>query len=209
MVAKAAKKKPAEKKQKAKKPSKAERQTLETEKVTELIRQQKVLGEATAEWNAAHAEAGAAKKEMEKQQGILNGIVSDLAAIRSGNYTPGLPFSGDQGQQVPGTETNPQVLGDDALLMPASALCEFGLTESKLETLVSAAEGNTIGAVEKFLRDNARDWQQKLKGYGETGGNMLIDALAGFRKKYPHPDPVLTTSEKEAKAAEKSEPAAV
>jgi len=179
----------AEKQKKPAKPSKLQRQQLETEKVSELIKQQRELNAATQEWNAAHAEAASAKKEMEKQQGILNGIVTDLTNIRTGNYTPGLPFQGTQDQQKKSNApaAPPQVLGDDALMMPMSALIEFGMTEAKLESVASAAEGNTIGALEKFLRSD-RDWHRKIKGLGPEWIDKLTDSLIAFRKKYPFPE---------------------
>lgn len=199
----------AEKPKKPAKPSKAERQQLETEKVSELIKQQRELNAATQEWNAAHAEAASAKKEMEKQQGILNGIVTDLTNIRTGNYTPGLPFQGTQDQPKKGNApaAPPQVLGDDALLMPMSALIEFGMTVPKLESVASAAEGNTIGALEKFLRSD-RDWMRKCKGLGAEWTAKLTDALAAFRRKHPMPetDVVLTASEKAAREAKVTKP---
>lgn len=204
MVAKS-EKKPA-KKPKAKKPTPQQKAKLLDDKLQEMSSRKDQYADAVLAWEEAHAHAGELKKTMERAQASLNQVVQDVIDIRRGNFNPPLPFNGEQGQQVTGTETSPQVLGDDALTMKLDALIEFGMTEKKLDAVAVACDGNTIGALERFMRED-RDWMKKCKGLGETNIDKLIDSLVAFRKKFPHPEPTVAEAPAEKPAEQPETPA--
>lgn len=66
----------------------------------------------------------------------------------------------------------------------------LGFTKKGLEIIIGAG-WDTIGKLEKAMRDDAHWWEQ-LKGFGETKRNCLINTLMAFRRVHPHPDDVST-----------------
>lgn len=80
------------KKEKKPKKKKIDKAKLEAEKVNDLLAAQIAFASSIHEWEVAHANAAELKKSMERKHALMNRIVGDIAAIRSGNYTMPLPF---------------------------------------------------------------------------------------------------------------------
>jgi hypothetical protein len=169
------------------------------------------------DWEIERQRLADIKEDFKEQKQTVNGLASryfqigrEIKQIMRGEYQPGL-F--DQKPRNGKAETNGHANGkadaapaiDEGLKQPLSVLLEFKhpktgkplLTKGKLE-LVKEAAGATIGDLEKFQRENAFDWVQKIKGLG-SWSDALNDAHAAFRKKFPMPDQTLTASEKAAK----------
>lgn len=168
---------------------------LEHEKVTELVTALDELREAEMDEDNLKEEHANAKKLTGLRQLEVNAIATQLKQIRSGTYQQGLPFPSEV--TIPGKPSGPAPV-DEGAAKPLSALKDFGLTASKLELIEQHIEGSTVGALEKFQRDNL-NWVEKITRLGPEGANDVLDAQAEFRKKFPFPDPVLTASEKESK----------
>lgn len=162
----------AEKKPKPKK-QKLDKGKLIDEKIDELLKMRRDHSLATSEWEVAHAEAGERKKTMERKQALVNGIILDIDNIRSGNYTPPLPF----GVTAP---------TDHAAKAP-SALRADGPWESvEMSTLINGsildalheADLKTLGDVHNFTATNKRLSEIKRIGPGKAA--KIEDAILQF-----------------------------
>lgn len=176
----------------SKKPTKEQKAELIEEKLAELSIAVREFKESQAEWASAHAEAAAAKKEMELAQSRVNSINTDLCDIRAGNFNLRLPFPPDDKKKAKGDKTAGQ---DPAVTFPLDKLTEFGLTSNAVEKLLTGTTCRTIGDLERTMRDDAY-WHQKIAGYGEDKVNKLVDALLALRQKHPHPEPKVEASDK-------------
>jgi hypothetical protein len=174
------------------------------DKASEVMAQFRRFKIAESSWDAAHAEAGAAKKEMELQQEKLNALIQEMSDISSGK-TKLLPFThsvATGGAPQPATSPVPpaeDVAGKKPLTTliaknlkaacPAKYRDGIGLSEKQIDKLEEIIGGNTIGQLEKFQRENSFDWNRKMKGFGETGVDKLQDAMSVFRSTFPIPSP--------------------
>lgn len=188
MVATAAKQSAKKKSKKPAKPTaKAKAQHLD-DKIAELESVQKIYGQSCLEWEEAHAHAGELKKTMEKNQARLNGVAADIVAIRSGNYTPPLPFGLD--------ELAPEATGPDA--WKAVPLSSLGLSPKVIEKLEDAGL-RTLGALAAWTKPLT-----DVKGIGEAAAEKIEEATARYWKENPQQEEPGTTvlDEKAATPAE-------
>lgn len=151
---------------KKKKLNKFVKQSLIEEKIVELLKARTEFGAATLEWEEAHAHAGELKKTMERKQALLNSIVADIDAIRSGNYTPQLPFS----DQLPPEEAWKAV--ELSTLINGAVL--KSLEKAKLKTVGQLAD---YSAANRRLVD--------IKGITEEKAEQINEALSNFWKSNP------------------------
>lgn len=194
----------APKPEKPKKATKAQRMNALDDKAAEVMQQFRRFKLAESAWDAAHAEAGSAKKEMELQQEKLNALIQEMSDISSGK-TKLLPFThsvptGGAPQPAASPATPAEDVGAKKPLTmliaknlktacPAKYRDGIGLSEKQAEKLEEIIGGNTIGQLEKFQRENSFDWNRKMKGFGETGVDKLQDAMSVFRSVFPIPSP--------------------
>lgn len=201
-----AKKKPATQ-PKAKKPTKSQKiDWLET-KTNDLVKQRQRFRESAADFEECHAASALAKKTMDNEQAKLNSIVNDIADIKTGNFTPPLPFKSDMptggsgqlvasGEDVGGTKALSVLIAKNL-----KAECNgtyrdgVGLTEKQVEKLESVIDGEkTIANLEKFQRTNPI-WHQSIKGFGEEAITKLQDAHEVLRRAFPIPTEKTTANE--------------
>lgn len=182
-----------DKPQKSKPMSAANKAAHLDDKIIELEGVQRLYGQSVLEWEEAHSHAGELKKTMEKNQARLNSVAQDIVDIRSGNYTPPLPFPADappaKGKGAKAHEANGHAANgavDPAIDMPILALARYGLTENKCDVLAEARL-ETIGKLEKQMR-NVPWWHREITGIGVDGVDKITDALLAFRKEHPVPE---------------------
>ena len=81
---------------------------------------------------------------------------------------------------------------DPADSAPLSALVEFGVTSKQIETLEDSQLGKEqpLKTVGDLFRAIAADnhWYSKIKGFGESKRDGLINATIAYREKFPVPD---------------------
>lgn len=188
----------------------------------------KRLGELSPVCNGAEAEyleakgiADSLKKKWEGLQLQLQKVCTELATVQNGgDFQPDL-FTN---QSVP--EPHRDVHEEGAAFTPDDeggardldcltrtnlvVLCgdectAEGLTESKIELIRQACEGNTIADLEAMQRNNP-NWNRDIKGFGEKWIDRLQDAHLAIRTRFPIPtmdstDPA-TAPEAEPEAAE-------
>lgn len=153
-----------------------DRRALLDDKIEELEGAQRVYGQSVLEWEEAHAHAGELKKTMEKNQARLNSVAADIVAIRSGNYTPPLPFPAHEEKH----ETNGQATtGDEYWRL--TPLAELGITGPLAEKL-EAEKLTTLGAIADYT---AKNRLTDIKGIGEKAAETIENACTEFWKKHP------------------------
>lgn len=184
---------------KPKKPKKVDFEKLEREKVSEMLKARHEFVEAVAIAEEAKAHAGETRKAADAKQARCNSIMAEIDAIRSGEYQFELPFGGEMtvtfnGKSKPAATTTSV---DQGASRPLEDLIEFGMTKAKCEKLAEAINGETVGDLEKFQREH-EFWNRDLPGFGEEWITKLQDSQEQLRRRYPMPDPTLTTSEKAA-----------
>ena len=192
----------APKPERPKKATKAQRMNALDDKAGEVMSQFRKFKIAESAWDAAHAEAGAAKKEMELQQEKLNALIQEMSDISSGKtkllpFTHSVPTGG--APQPPVASTVVDSGGATALTTligknlknacPSHYRDGVGLSEKQVETLSKAIDGEkTIAGLEKFQRTNPI-WHQSIKGFGEAAITKLQDAHEILRRAFPIPSP--------------------
>ena len=190
--------------EKPKKATKAQRMNALDDKASEVMTQFRRFKLAESSWDAAHAEAGSAKKEMELQQEKLNALIQEMSDISSGKtkllpFTHSVPTGGAPQPATPAVSTAEDVGAKKPLTTliaknlkaacPAKYREGIGLSEKQIDKLEEIIGGNTIGQLEKFQRENSFDWNRKMKGFGETGVDKLQDAMSVLRSAFPIPSP--------------------
>lgn len=98
---------------------KERRAKLIDEKLAEFSEARTAFGLSAAEWDTAHATAGAKKKKMEENQAIMNEIGRELDDIYNGRYQPMLPIM-DKGTKS--TKTKPTEPAHQPLLRTPTKL---------------------------------------------------------------------------------------
>lgn len=164
--------KKAEKKDQPKKPTKEQKQKLVNEKIDELMIARRKYSESCMEWRQAHAEAGAAKKHMEKLQADLNGIVSDIERIRSGNFTLPLPFGKPVGTSAATPGSDDQRMAVQLTTLFDGAILK-SLVEAKIETVGDLANWSST----KQLAD--------IPGIGPGKGGKIEERMIQFWSENP------------------------
>jgi len=189
---------------KPKKPSKAQRMNALDDKAVEVMSQFRRFKLAESSWDAAHAEAGAAKKEMELQQEKLNALIQEMSDISSGKtkllpFTHSVPTGGGTppaatpapaAEDVGGKKPLTTLIGKNLkAACPSHYRDGVGLSEKQVETLEKAIDGEkTIASLEKFQRTNPI-WTRSMPGFGEGAITKLQDAHEVLRRAFPIPSP--------------------
>lgn len=184
---------------KPKKATKAQRMNALDDKAGEVMTQFRRFKLAESSWDAAHAEAGSAKKEMELQQEKLNALIQEMSDISSGKtkllpFTHWVPTGG-----TPQPSTAEDIGGKKPLTIligknlkkecPSHHRDGVGLSEAQVETLSKAIDGEkTIANLEKFQRTNPI-WTRSMNGFGEAAITKLQDAHEIVRRAFPIPSP--------------------
>lgn len=165
-----------EKKPKKKRMTKDEKKSLIDGKIEELMSARKELGTAVIEWEEAHARAGELKKTMERRQALMNGIVKDIDDIRSGNFTPLLPFcdekaTGEQSSHIAGSlkfDCAAEAVGLAKIFQGNKRIVK-AFADGGLETVKDLGEYTSSG---KKVAD--------LKGMGPGLGNIVTETMINF-----------------------------
>lgn len=173
-----------EKKPKAKKMTKDAKQTLINDKIDELMTERKKFYSSVLEWEEAHAQAAVLKKTMESRQASINGIVNDIDAIRSGNYTPPLPFGDDDSvidaefqikddapKQVPGTL---KFEGDPKKVLIAD------IFKGQKRILAALADADIRDVKELNAYTDSGKRIEDIKGMGPGLGNIVAETMINF-----------------------------
>lgn len=200
-----AKKKPAAKQavpQKPKKLTKASKVDWLERRTTDLVKQRQAFRDAAADFEEAHAASALAKKTMDNEQSKLNAIVNDIADIKTGNFTPPLPFPEEKSPHAKAAAISPTTTAEDiGGKKPLTTLIEknlkaacsshyrdgVGLSEKQVETLEKAIDGEkTVASLEKFQKSNPI-WNRSITGFGETAITKLQDAHEVLRRAFPMP----------------------
>lgn len=199
----ATKKKPAAKVTAAAKPkkmTKANKVDWLERRTTDLVKQRQAFRDAAADFEEAHAASALAKKTMDNEQAKLNAIVNDIADIKTGNFTPPLPFPEERAAiTTSATQTAEDVGGKKPLTTLIAknlkAACPkhyrdgIGLSEKQVETLEKVIDGDkTVAGLEKFQKSNPI-WNRSIKGFGEDAITKLQDAHEVLRRAFPIPSP--------------------
>ncbi len=121
---------------------------------------------------------------MDNEQAKLNAIVNDIADIKTGNFTPPLPFPEDD----PNTVTRPGV--DAGALKPLNALGLKSTLIAKIGKKLAKTETDvvTVGHLEELQRSKPMFWMKDL-GLKTDQTTLVQDAMEAFRKANPMPSP--------------------
>lgn len=165
------------------------------------------LGKAQLEANRCANSKKAADSAVKEIQDEVNGLVQELADIQNGQYQPKLfnkPTSTNGTPQAEQREPAATPAVDEGAEMTIQALSVYGLTEKECEKLEqSELELTTVGKLEKAIREDPT-WHRKVKGFGQSKVDKLIDALVSFRKEYPVPSPDDAEEQNDAPAVDTS-----
>ena len=149
-----------------------------------------LVGEAALEHERLKEDTKEAKAIWEGRAAQLTRLCEELVQIENGTWQPRLPFPAAAEEKPKGKGRKAKPV-DPGATAPLSQLALHGMTDKQIETMLGsqlASEGpcKTIADLEAAIR---RDewWHKKIKGFGETKRDALIDALTAYRSKFPVP----------------------
>jgi hypothetical protein len=144
---------------------------------------------ANLEHERLKEETKAAKAIWEGHSHALTSLCEELVEIEAGTWQPRLPFPVEETAKP--KKSRKKKPADPGATDEISVLTGYGMTEKQIATLLQsqlAAEGpfKTIADLEAAIRKDEW-WHKKIKGFGESKRDALLDAIVAYRAKFPVP----------------------
>lgn len=156
----------------------------------ELEKLQGDLADKEAELNDVKSDVSDVKAEIAGVNAKLKSYAGQMRDIERGTFSPPL-FDKHTGETLAPAKTSGVSLPDVGMICEIGRLMDYGLTGSMIAAISESQLAKTIPltTIHDLEKAIAADewWMKKIKGFGDTKVEKLIDALVMFRKENPIP----------------------